>query len=107
MALTRQNSLRSRSVADVTLSELSARRASTVRWPQPQNGSVVISLLPFSRSVRRSAPGDAAKAENADLAERRQKMEATLAEIHARMLAGGRELPARTTTGQPATRPGE
>ena len=48
---------------------------------------------------------DAAKAENADLAERLQKMEATLAEIHAMVLAGGPELPARTA-GAHATPPG-
>ena len=45
----------------------------------------------------------AATAERADLAERLQRMEATLAEIHAGVLAGGPELPARTTNGQPAT----
>ena len=49
---------------------------------------------------------DAAKAENVDLAERLRKMEATLAELHAVVLADGPELPARTTNGKPATPPG-
>jgi voltage-gated potassium channel len=49
----------------------------------------------------------AATAERADLAERLQRVEATLAEIHAAVLAGGPELPARTTNGQPATPPGQ
>ena len=49
---------------------------------------------------------DAEKAESADLAERLRKMEATLAEIHAVVLAGGPELPARPSNGQPAAPPG-
>ena len=40
---------------------------------------------------------DAEKAESADLVERLRKMEASLAEIHAAVLAGGPELPARTS----------
>ena len=49
----------------------------------------------------------AATAERADLAERLQRVEATLAEIHAAVRASSPELPARTTNGQPATPPGQ
>jgi voltage-gated potassium channel len=49
----------------------------------------------------------AATAERADLAERLQRVEATLAEIHAAVRASSPELPVRTTNGQPATPPGQ
>jgi voltage-gated potassium channel len=48
---------------------------------------------------------DAAKAENADMAERLRKMEATLAELHAMVLASGQHSPARTATGEATTPP--
>ena len=48
---------------------------------------------------------DVEKAESADLAERLRKMEATLTEIHAVVLAGRPELQARPSNGQPAAPP--
>ena len=50
---------------------------------------------------------EAATAERADLAERLQKVEAILAEIHAAVIGGGPELPVRTTNGQHATPTGQ